>query len=179
MSSWRSLSMRAILGGAPNAPPLQLEFGLSVLDQRRLALGGDGIDDDAAALSRFDRASDNDLLLGDAHPTHLHREALQRPRVAVGEGRVGFRHQPHRVEAVEDVPRQPDGFRELVVDVDRVEVTRGAGVAVRQVLVRGDPQLRDLVACVQSHLHTPLTISVQVPRATWPPSWLTLLVSNT
>jgi hypothetical protein len=50
---------------------------------------------------------------------------------------------------VKDVARQPDHFRELVVDMDRVEVARGAGVAMRQVLVGGDAQLRNLIAHLQ------------------------------
>jgi hypothetical protein len=36
---------------------------------------------------------------------------------------------------VEDVLRQADGLRELGVDVDRIEIARGAGIAVGQILV--------------------------------------------
>ena len=47
------------------------------------------------------------------------------------------------------VARQPHRFGEVLVDVDRVEVPRGARVAVRQVLVRCHLQLRDRVPGVQ------------------------------
>ena len=64
---------------------------------------------------------------------------------------------------------QPDRRRELLVDVDRVEVARRSRIAVRQVLVGRDPQLLDLVALVHS---AHLTMLVQVPRTTSWPSWL-------
>jgi hypothetical protein len=54
--------------------------------------------------------------------------------------RLGLRarEQRHRVEAVEDPPGQPDRPRELVVEMDRVEVAGGAGVADRGVAVGRD-----------------------------------------
>ena len=120
-------------------------------------------------------ARHGDLLLGHAHAAELDGEALQRARVAAGGGHVGARHLRHPVEAVEDVARQADLLGELVVDVDRVEVARGAGVPVRQVLVRRDLQLGDLIALG----HTPLTMLVQVPRTTSSPFWLVETDSNT
>jgi hypothetical protein len=54
-------------------------------------------------------------------------ERLERGRVA---GRLGLRAGDlrHRPQAVQDLARQPDRLRELVVDVDRVEVARRARV---------------------------------------------------
>ena len=120
--------------------------------------------DDPVAVDRLDGAGDDDLLLRQPHPAELDREPLQRPRIAAGERcGVGSGDEAHRVEAVEDVARQADRLRELVVDVDRVEVARGARVAVRQVLVRRDPQLRDRVSRRSSRpSQTPLTMLVQV-----------------
>ena len=43
-------------------------------------------------------------------------------RFGVSAGNLGHRPQP-----VQDPPRQPDALRELLVDVDRIEVARGAG----------------------------------------------------
>ena len=73
----------------------------------------------------------------------------------------------------------PTCLGELVVDVDRVEVARRAGVAVRQVLVGSDLQLRDLSPGEASPRHPPLTMLVQVPRATSAPSWFVDTDSNT
>ena len=62
----------------------------------------------------------------------------------------------HRPQSVQDAARQADRFRELVVEVDRVEVAARARVAVRQVAVRSD-------------LH--LTMFVHRPSLTSSPRW--------
>src|SRR5204863_8362283 len=77
-----------------------------------------------------------------------------------------------------DVRGQAHRLRELAVDVDRVEVARRAGVAVRHVLVGRHPQLLDLVALVHER-HPPRTMLVHVPRTTSAPSWLRDTDSNT
>ena len=55
----------------------------------------------------------------------------------------------HRPQPVQDPARQPDRQRELLVDVNRVEIAGRAGVAHGHVAVGRDPQL-DPVALVQA-----------------------------
>ncbi len=69
---------------------------------------------------------------------------------------------------------RPTWLGEVLVDVDRVEVARGARVAVREVLVG-----RDLELHLHRHCQAPLTMLVQVPRTTSWPSWLRDTDSNT
>ncbi len=118
--------------------------------------------------------------LGDAHAAELDGEALQRLRVAAGDGVVGPRDEAHHVEPVEDVAGEANRPGELGVDVDRVEVARGPRVAVGQVLVRGDAAARGSGRRPSGRpSHTPLTMLVQTPRTTWSPSWLTDVDSKT
>ena len=146
-----------------------------------LALLGDRVDQHAAVGGLAHGASDHDLLLGHAHAAKLDREALEMLGAA---GRLGLRARDlgHRPEAVQDAPGQADGARELLVDVDRVEVARGAGVAGGEVLVGRDPHLGDpaLRRCRSAiSAHTPRTMSVQVPRQTCSPRWLVETDSKT
>ena len=112
------------------------ELGLGVADDALAALLRLGLDHHDAVALLLDRAGDGDLLLGEAHPAELHGEPPERARVAAGGRHVGARHLGHHVEAVQDVARQAHLLGELGVDVDRVEVSGGARVAVREVLVR-------------------------------------------
>jgi hypothetical protein len=61
-------------------------------------------------------------VLGDAHRAELDRQRGERlgasERLGVGTGDLG-----HRPQAVQDPARQTDRAGELVVDVDRVEVS--------------------------------------------------------
>src|ERR1035437_1782503 len=70
-----------------------------------------------------------------------------------------------------------DLLRELLVDVDRVEVPRSAGVADRHILIGGHLE-RELLARLDAH-EVPLTMFVQVPVQTVSPRWLTDTDSNT
>ena len=70
----------------------------------------------------------DDLLLEHAHAAKLHREPLEPLRAAEGLG-VGASHLGHRPQPVQDAAGEAHLLGELLVDVDRVEVTRGAGVA--------------------------------------------------
>src|SRR5215211_4457948 len=153
------------------------ELRLGVADDPVAVLLGLEVDERAPVARLADRPTHHYLRLGEAHAAELDREPPQRRRVAArGQGaRPG--HQRHRVEPVEDVRRQADLPRELGVNMDRVEVARGARVAVRQVLVRGDPQLLDRLAV--AHAHPPLTMLVQVARTTSLPSWFTDTDSKT
>ena len=81
----------------------------------------------------------------------------------------------HRVQAVQDPAGQPDLPGELLVDVDRVEVARCAGVADGHIAVRGDLEL-ELIALGSS---LALTMLVQVPVQTVSARWLAETVSNT
>src|SRR5215211_7466462 len=164
MKRWREVSSTPTnLGG--------LELRLGVLDDLVVALGGLERHHGAALAALAIGAGDHDLLLRHAHPAELDRQAPQRARVTAGGLRAGARDLRHRVEAVQDVRRQADLLGELAIDVDRVEVPGRARVAVRQVLVRRDPQL---------DVHQiPLTMLVQVPRTTSWPSWLRETDSNT
>src|SRR4029077_11439839 len=103
-------------------PPLQLYFSLGILDRHVLALGGDDIYRRLAVLDRLDRAADDDLGLRRTHATKLDREAFHRARIAANRFGAGTGDEAHHVEAVQDRIGQPDRFRELGVDVDRVEV---------------------------------------------------------
>ena len=78
---------------------------------------------------------------------------------------------------MQDSPRQPDRPRELVVDVNRVEVTGRTRVANGDVGVGRHPQL-DPVALAQAHC-APRTMFVQTPVQTGSPCWLTDSDSNT
>src|SRR3954451_519737 len=128
-------------------------FRYRVADDLVPALLRNGVDHNPAVALLRDRARHRDLLLGEAHPAKLHGQPLERAGVAAGGGRVGPGHLSHRVEAVEDVAGQARLLGELGIDVDRVEVARRAGVAVRQILVRRDLELRDGVALI--HLTPP------------------------
>ena len=88
---------------------------------------------------------------------------------------VGASHLGHGPEPVQDPPGEADLLRELLVDVNRVEVARGAGVADRQIPVGGDLEL-ELVAGLHD---SPLTMLVQVPVQTASPRWFADAVSNT
>src|SRR4051812_21806955 len=153
--------------GAPELRKRDLRLGVPddpVLALRRLHVHHRG-----AVGHRAHASAHHDLLLREAHTAELNRETSHSPRIATGDGLYGARHLRHAVKPVKDVRRQADRRRELLVDVDRVEVARGAGVAVREVLVRRHPQLFDLVALVHS---AHLTMLVHVPRTTSWPSWL-------
>jgi hypothetical protein len=89
---------------------------------------------------------------------------------------LGARDLGHRPQAVEDPARQADRARELVVDVDRVEVARRARVANGQVAVGSDLQVRQPLAGVH---HSPLTMQVHLPVQTRSPRWLSERDSNT
>ena len=128
-------------GGARSARPAQSsQLGLGVADDLLAVLLGDRVDDRAPVADLAHRAAHDDLLLGHAHAAELHRQPLQ---VRGPARRLGLRARDlrHRPQPVQDPPRQPDRARELLVDVDRVEVARGARVAIGQVLVRRDAQL--------------------------------------
>src|SRR5680860_139631 len=133
----------SITGGS-----IQLKLGLGVADDLVAALLGHRVHHHGAVAGLLDGARHRDLLLGHAHAAELHGEALEGARIAAGRAHVGARHLGHAIEAVKDVARQAHLLGELVVDVDRVEVARGARVAVREVLVRRDLQLGDLIALV-------------------------------
>src|SRR5215204_5343786 len=153
------------------------ELGLGVADDPVAVLLGLEGDERAPVARLADRPAHDYLLLGEAHAAELDREPPQRRGVAVRGLGARPRHQRHRVEPVEDVRGQADLPRELGIDMDGVEVARRAGVAVRQVLVRGDPQLLDRLALL--HAHPPLTMLVQVARTTSRPSWFTDTDSKT
>ena len=94
--------------------------------------------------------------------------------------RLGARDLGHRPQPVQDPPGQADRLGELLVDVDRVEVARGAGVAVGQEAVGRDTQLRKVLAVLQVvHAHTPRTMFVHVPVQTVSPSWRLDTLSKT
>ena len=63
--------------------------------------------------------------------------------------------QGHRPEPVQDAARQPHPLGELLVDVDRVEVTRGAGVADGDVRIRRHLQFDRVARREASRLGTP------------------------
>src|SRR5215210_6139136 len=172
-SRWASTSLRSrnVWRGVSATRLLWRQLGLYVLDDLVSALLGLGGDDHAPLALLLHRAGNRDLLLGEPHPAELDGQPPQAPRIATGgvDARPG--HLGHRPQAVEDVRGQAHLLRELGVDVDRVEVARRARVAVRQIPVR-----RDLEVDVHD---TPLTMFVQVPRATSAPSWLVDTVSNT
>src|SRR5215217_7543441 len=149
-SSWRGVSTPAIL---------RAETGLPALDDLLSVLLG--VARDRAVLARLRR--DGDLRLRQPHAAELDLEALQRQRVA-GRLGLGARHLRHRPQAVQDPAGQPHGSRELVVQVDRVEVARRAGVAVGQVAVGSD-------------LHR--TMFVHRPSQTSSPRWFTEREVNT
>ena len=116
---------------------------------------------------------------GSPMPRNWTLEALERRRAAAGRLRRGAGDERHRVEAVQDPTRQADRLGELLVDVDRVVVPRGARVADRQVLVRRDLQLGELRALLQRHGQTPRTMFVHVPTHTVCPAWFVETDSKT
>jgi len=77
---------------------------------------------------------------------------------------------------VQDPARQADAVGELLVDVDRVEVTRCVCVADRDVCVGGDLELDPLAGLPDD---APRTMLVQVPVQTASPRWLRDTDSNT
>src|SRR5215213_5397128 len=137
------------------------QLGFGVLDDLVVALGGLERDNALLVLG----SGDDDLLLRQAHSAELNGQPAQRARVAAAGLGAGASDLRHRVEAVQDVRREPHLLGELRVEVDRVEVARRARVAIRQVLVGRHLQL-------DVHCQTPLTMFVQVPRTTSWPSWL-------
>ena len=76
---------------------------------------------------------------------------------------------------------RPDRLGVLGVDVDRVEVSGGARVAVRDVLVGSHAQCRNLGAGLELGVghQAPLTMLVQVPFTVVWPSWFLDSDSNT
>src|SRR5215218_7719174 len=115
----------------PSGWSIQAQLGLGVADDPLAALLGLGRDHDARGALLLDRACDRDLLLGEAHPPKLDGQPLESARVAAGRVHVRPGDLGHRVEAVQDVARQADLLGELGVDVDRIEIARCPGVAVR------------------------------------------------
>ena len=199
MSSCRDESMPWSLGGAAGwvlrkhsseapaeryweahpPPSLQLNFCLSVADRLVFALCSDGVDHHRSPSTDLTVPLTTISVSGAPMPRNWTESRFSAPG-RHRPSRCGARDQAHHVEAVQDRVRQPDRLGELGIDVDRVEVARGAGVAVRQVLVGGDPQLGDLRRLRSTRpSQTPLTMLVQVPRTTWSPSWLTEMVSKT
>ena len=127
------------------------------------------------ALDRGDAAGDRDLLL--EHPQAAELDRLSRSSFDGAAERlgVGARHLGHRPQPVKDAPWQAHLARELLVDVDRVEVPGSTRVTDGEKPVGGDLEL-ELVACLHD---SPRTMLVQVPVQTVSPSWLTETVSNT
>ena len=118
----------------------------------------------------------DDLLAELPHPTELNRQRLQLLRPAGGVG-VRPRDLRHHPQPVQDPARKADAACELFVDVDRVEVSGGAGVPDGHIPIRGDLEL-DAVAGRQGHV-VPLTMFVQVPVQTVSPRWFVDTDSNT
>lgn len=162
----RTARRRAGLRGAGRARRAlgirQPQLGLGVADDPPAALLAAAFDDGQAAVDRTHLPRHDELLLGQAHAAELHAQALQGLRPAAG-FRVSARDLGHRVEAVQDPPRQPDLLRELLVDVDRVEVAGRPGVADREVPVGRDRERRDLVAGLH---RAPRTMFDQRPEQT-------------
>src|SRR5215207_175568 len=166
-----TLRSRKVWRGVRATRLLWRQLSLCVLDDLVAVLHGLGGDHHAPVAFLLNRAGHGDLLFGEAHPAELHRQPPQAAGIAAGGVHNRARHLRHRPQPVQDVRRQADLLRELRVDVDRVEVARRAGVAVRQVLVRGDLEI---------DVHdTPLTMLVHMPRATSAPSWFVETVSKT
>ena len=99
----------------------ELDLCLGVPDDLVAGLLSDGVHDRTAVLHLAHKAGHDDLLLRYAHPAELHGKALE---VSWSACRLGLRPRDlgHAPQAVEDPPWQPDGFRELLVDANRVEV---------------------------------------------------------
>ena len=81
------------------------------------------------------------------------------------------REQRHRVEAVKNPPGKADRSRELVVQMDRVEVPRRVGVARGDVAVGRDAERRKLGTGLEPGHVRGLTICVQRPWQTSSPRW--------
>src|SRR5918992_1261921 len=141
-----------------------LQLRLGVADDLVARLLGDDLDEDAPVAARLARPGHHHLLLREAHTTELHRKPPQRPWVAAGRVDACPRDLGHRVEPVQDVLREADLLGELRVDMDGIEVSRGARISVGGVLVRRDLEL-DL------HGYVARTMLVQVPRTTSWPCW--------
>src|SRR5271165_6805313 len=94
---------------------------------------------------------------------------------------LGPRNLRHRPQPVQDTPRQAYRARELLVDVDRIEVSRRARIAHGQVPVGRNSDLGDLASWPKlgHRAHTPLTMFVHIPRQTSSPRWLVETDSNT
>ena len=112
-----------------------LHLGFCVADDRLAGLLGLRVDDRYSVVDLAHRAGHDDFLLGEAHAPELHRQALELVGPARGL-RLGARHLGHRPQPVQDAAGQADLLGELLVDVDRVEVSRRARVADGHVLVR-------------------------------------------
>src|ERR1700686_2074595 len=126
MGSCLAVSMVVIVGMGPATPtrgavPLDLHLGLGVANDPLAVLLGEGVDDGAPVGDLADGAGDEHLLLGYAHAAKLNGEALEvlGPTGGLGLGAGDLSHAP---ETVQDTPWQPDGTREILVDVDWVEV---------------------------------------------------------
>src|SRR5512132_3051838 len=164
-SSWRGESIRSSLRSgyanlrfalADDLPPVLLRLGL---DRRHAVLDG------------LDARGHGELLLGEAHAAELHRQAPELARLA--DGARDLRHGP---EAMEDAAREADRLRELLVNVDRVEVARRARVAVGEVAVRRDLELGALLSGFERAHRRML---VQVAAQSVSPSWFVERLSKT
>jgi hypothetical protein len=70
----------------------------------------------------LDDRADHDLVLGERDAAELDGEPLEMLGTAQRVG-LGPCEQRHRVEPVQDPSGEPDGLRELIVEVDRVVVS--------------------------------------------------------
>src|SRR5436190_356610 len=102
---------RPILGaGGP-------DLGLGVADDLLARLLGQRVDRRDSVGDLAHGRAHHQLLLGEAHAAELDAQARERLRPARGLG-LGARHLGHHPQPVEDLARQTDGLRELLIDVD-------------------------------------------------------------
>src|ERR1039457_1812406 len=138
MISWRGVSIVMIDStkhpdaGQPRRAGLDPGSGFQLdaraaNDRPRLLLRR-GADDQPLPRPLLDDRADHDLVLGECDAAKLDREPLEMLGTSERLG-LGARQQGHRVEAVKDPPGKPNRLGELIVEMDRIEVAGGAGVA--------------------------------------------------
>src|SRR3954447_14743681 len=108
---------------------LALKLGFRVLDDVPVVLAGDQVEQQAALAVVLLGSGHDDLLLRKPDAAELDRQPLQPARVAAARIDRGSGHLGHAPEPVEDVAWKADRFRELRIQVDRIEVARRTGVA--------------------------------------------------
>ena len=180
--------MRQILGARPRAHDVvegtarlqersELELGLGAADDPLALLLGDARRRARARRAPRARCRSRDLVLGHARyrgtaPTRRLRCSGPPAASVCARATWAIVQRPCRI-----APGQADRARELLVEVDRVEVARRARVADGEVAVGRDAQLGDRLTLGRCELAPSLTArparcGSSVPRQTSSPRWL-------